>query len=170
MKSTQLSFTNNLLLTIFVGLLVACSPSNDPYQAFDKGDYETAYSGFYTLAKNEDLSALNYLGVMNYLGLGRKRDVKAARMWFEKAANHGFAGAQYNLGNIYENGEGVPQDFMRAYMWFYIAREQGHEKAEDRMRQLLSRRKIFPNQASHATDLALKFIAETAESTPKAEQ
>lgn len=159
-----------LLLAFCIVFIVACGQEDDPYQAFDKGDYKTAYAGFYKLAKQENMAAVNYLGVMNYLGLGRKRDVLAARKWFEQAAENGFAGAQFNLGNIYENGEGVPQDFVTAYKWFYIAREFGHERAEDRMRQLLSRRKIFPNQAGHATDLALKFIATSEANALKIEK
>jgi uncharacterized protein len=149
-----------LLLLCFVNLLVGCEKSNDPYQAFEKGDYETAYAGFYKLAKEkEDLAAINYLGVINYLGYGRKRDVEAARKWFELAANKGFAGAEFNLGNIYANGEGVPQDFIQAYMWFYIAKEAGHDQAEKRMSVLLADHKLFSNQAMHAVELADDFIA-----------
>ena len=148
-----------LLLLSFVNLLVGCEKSNDPYQAFEKGDYETAYAGFYKLSKEEDMAAFNYLGVMHYLGYGRKRDVQAARKWFELAANKGFAGAQFNLGNIYANGEGVPQDFAKAYMWFYIAKDAGHSQAEKRMSILLADHKLFANQAMYAVDLAEDFIA-----------
>ena len=147
-----------LPLLFCINLLIGCGQSSDPYQAFDKGDYETAYAGFYTLAKEEDLAALNYLGVMHYLGYGRKRDVQAARQWFEIAANKGFAGAQFNLGNMYANGEGVQQDFTKAYMWFYVANEFGHEQAKKRMSLLLMDHKLFPNQAMHARELAENFI------------
>jgi TPR repeat protein len=153
------ALVKTLLLLSFVSLLVGCEKSNDPYQAFGKGDYETAYAGFYKLSKEEDMAAINYLGVMNYLGYGRKRDVKAARKWFELAANKGFAGAQFNLGNIYANGEGVPQDFTQAYMWFHIAKDSGHEHAEKRMSVLLADHKLFASQAMHAVELADDFIA-----------
>jgi TPR repeat protein len=148
-----------LFLLFCISLLSGCEKSNDPYQAFDEGDYETAYAGFYKLAKEEEnLAAINYLGVMHYLGYGRKRDVQVARHWFELAANKGFAGAQFNLGNIYTNGEGVQRDFIKAYMWFYIANKYGHEQARKRMSLLLRSRKLFPNQAMHAKDLAENFI------------
>ena len=149
------------LLLFYINLLVGCGQTSDPYQAFDEGDYETAYAGFYKLSKEENLAAINYIGVMHYLGFGRKRDVQAARQWFEIAANKGFAGAQFNLGNIYANGEGVQQDFTEAYMWFYIANEYGHEQAEKRMSLLLMDHKLFPNQAMHARELAENFIAES---------
>jgi TPR repeat protein len=148
-----------LFLLFCISLLTGCEKSNDPYQAFDEGDYETAYTGFYKLAKEEEnLAAINYLGMMHYVGYGRKRDVKVARYWFELAANKGFAGAQFNLGNIYTNGEGVQRDFIKAYMWFYIANKYGHEQARKRMSLLLRSRKLFPNQAMHAKDLAENFI------------
>jgi len=148
-----------LFLLLCISLLPGCEKSIDPYQAFNEGDYETAYAGFYTLAKEEEnLAAINYLGVMHYLGYGRKRDVKMARQWFEVAANKGLAGAQFNLGNIYVNGEGVQRDFTKAYMWFYIANEYGHEQAKKRMSSLLRDRKLFPNQAMHAKALGENFI------------
>lgn len=150
-----------LSLLFCLNLLLGCEQSSDPYQSFDKGDYEAAYAGFYKLAKEDDLAALNYLGVMHYLGFGRKRDVQAARQWFEIAANKGFPGAQFNLGNIYANGEGVQQDFTKAYMWLYVANEYGHKQAEKRMSLLLRERKLFPNQAMHAKELAEDFITKS---------
>jgi hypothetical protein len=44
-----------------------------------------------------------------------------ARQWYEKAAAQGHAGAQNNLGELYEFGHGVTQDYVRAYMWYNIA-------------------------------------------------
>ena len=148
-----------LFLLLCISRLTVCEKSNDPYQAFDEGDYETAYTGFYKLAKEEEsLAAINYLGVMHYLGYGRKRYVQTARHWFEIAANKGFAGSQFNLGHIYATGAGVQRDFAKAYMWFYIANEYGHEQAKKRMSLLLRNRKLLPNQAIHAKDLAENFI------------
>jgi len=36
-------------------------------------------------------------------------------------ANAGDADAQYNLGLMYDNGEGVPEDDVEAYKWFNLA-------------------------------------------------
>ena len=38
--------------------------------------------------------------------------------------------AQYNLGLMYDNGEGVPQDYAEAVKWYRLAAEQGHAKAQ----------------------------------------
>lgn len=42
----------------------------------------------------------------------------------------GHAAAQYHLGMMYYDGEGVPQDFTEAARWFGKAGEQGHAKAQ----------------------------------------
>jgi DNA-binding SARP family transcriptional activator len=41
--------------------------------------------------------------------------------WYTKAAEQGFAKAQYNLGMAYHSGEGVKKDDVEAYFWINIA-------------------------------------------------
>ena len=41
----------------------------------------------------------------------------------------GFAYAQYNLGVMYDNGQGVQQDYKEAVKWYRKAAEQGHNGA-----------------------------------------
>ena len=50
-------------------------------------------------------------------------------MLFRLSADQGYAKAQYNLGVMYVNGDGVSQDYVLAYMWFYIAGSYGHKNA-----------------------------------------
>ena len=40
-------------------------------------------------------------------------------------AKQGDADAQYNLGLMYRNGQGVPQDYKTAVKWYRLAAEQG---------------------------------------------
>jgi TPR repeat protein len=40
-------------------------------------------------------------------GKGVEQDFKEAIKWFQKAADQGFAEAQYNLGFMYDKGQGV---------------------------------------------------------------
>ena len=49
---------------------------------------------------------------------------------YRKAAEQGDATAQFNLGVIYDNGRGVPQDFKQAVAWWRKAAEQGHVDAQ----------------------------------------
>ncbi len=46
-------------------------------------------------------------------------------------AEQGDAYAQANLGRMYGNGEGVPEDHVLAYMWSNLAAAQGNEIAQD---------------------------------------
>ena len=42
----------------------------------------------------------------------------------------GHAGAQYNLGFMYANSQGVPQDDVEAVRWYRLAADQGHAGAQ----------------------------------------
>ena len=53
----------------------------------------------------------------------------ALREW-TPLAEQGDAKAQYNLGVMYENGQGVPQDYKTAVKWFTLAAEQGYDFAQ----------------------------------------
>ena len=47
-----------------------------------------------------------------------------------RQAEQGDPEAQYNLGDMYINGEGVPEDQAEAAHWFRLAAEQGHAEAQ----------------------------------------
>lgn len=46
------------------------------------------------------------------------------------AAEQGDAAAQYALGRMYHNGEGVPQDYAEALRWFNLSAGQGQAEAQ----------------------------------------
>tara|TARA_Y100001960_G_scaffold319470_1_gene390833 strand:- start:39 stop:1301 length:1263 start_codon:yes stop_codon:yes gene_type:complete len=46
------------------------------------------------------------------------------------SADQGDARAQYNLGLMYANGQGVPQDYVEAGRWYRLAADQGHADAQ----------------------------------------
>ncbi|KAJ3319246.1 hypothetical protein HDV06_006574 [Boothiomyces sp. JEL0866] len=50
--------------------------------------------------------------------------------WYTKAASQGDATAQFNLGNMYKIGRGIPQDYEKAMVWFRKAADQGHSEAQ----------------------------------------
>ena len=50
--------------------------------------------------------------------------------WYRKAAAQGNAYAQYYLGLCYQKGQGVEIDVPRAYAWFQLAADHGHEDAK----------------------------------------
>src|SRR5262245_7004192 len=58
---------------------------------------------------------------MYSFGHGVQLDYAEAMRWLEKAADQGHAMAQFGLGNMFLNGQGVPQDIVRAYAWFSLS-------------------------------------------------
>jgi localization factor PodJL len=62
-------------------------------------------------------------------GSGVRSDMKAAAIWYEKAARRGLAPAQFRLGSLYEKGKGVPLDRARAAQLYQAAAETGNAKA-----------------------------------------
>ena len=71
------------------------------------------------------------------------QDYAEAAKWFRKAAEQGDAKAQYNLGIMYAKGQGVPQDYVLAYMWSNLAtsRYPASEK-EDREQAVRNRDRV----------------------------
>ena len=53
----------------------------------------------------------------------------ALREW-KPLAKQGDAAAQFNLGVMYEKGQGVPQDDKTAVKWYRLAAEQGFARAQ----------------------------------------
>ena len=50
--------------------------------------------------------------------------------WYRKSAELGIANAQYNLGYMYANGQGAPEDYVEAAHWFREAADQGEPRAQ----------------------------------------
>lgn len=57
-------------------------------------------------------------------------DYALAEREFRPLAEHGNVLAQYKLGLMYNNGEGVPKDFHEAVNWFYRAASLGYAPAQ----------------------------------------
>ena len=56
----------------------------------------------------------------------RRGEHEAAFGTFLDLATRGHPRAQYQVGWLYANGRGVPQDFQEAVRWYRQAAEQGH--------------------------------------------
>ena len=73
------------------------------------------------------------LGVLNTVYAGfdegfsafQRGDFTAALREWRPLAEQGNAAAQSNLGMMYVQGKGVPQDFKEAIKWYRLAAEQG---------------------------------------------
>lgn len=93
-------------------------------------------------ARGGDPVAQNSLGVMYYTGeaVSKKpsgqvldNDPELAAGWFYRSAEQGYADAQFNLGLMYANGEGVEQNMDEAVTLFKKAAEQGHVDAQNNL-------------------------------------
>ena len=87
---------------------------------------------------------LNYIG-----GLGVEQDKVAGAALIRMAAESGNQTGQLNLGSLYSHGDGVPQDYVQAYMWFYLAaslKSNGNTES--------TAKKMTPAQVAEAQRLA----------------
>ena len=67
-------------------------------------------------------------------------------------ALNGNADAQYKLGVMYAEGQGVTQDYVRAHMWFNMAASQGYRDACS-CRDIVEK-KMSPEQIEEAQAMA----------------
>lgn len=61
------------------------------------------------------------------------QDYKKAYELLKPMAKKGNVIAQYNLGVMYETGDGIPQNHKAASKWFRLAAEKGHAKAQNNL-------------------------------------
>ena len=69
------------------------------------------------------------------IGFGVAKDEVAAVNWHRKAAEHGNAKAQNNLGFLYQYGFGVAKDEVAAVNWYRKAAEQGNKGAISQLKE-----------------------------------
>ena len=77
-------------------------------------------------AQTTDAVAEHLIAVAAY----ERRDYAAAFKGFRLASEQGYAYAQFNLGIMYYQGDGVPEDASEAMRWFRRAAEQGLSDAQ----------------------------------------
>ena len=63
-------------------------------------------------------------------GLRGAQDYAEAAVWFRKAAGQMDGPAQYNLGVLYANGQGVSKDATEAAAWFRKSADQEYGPAQ----------------------------------------
>lgn len=86
----------------------------------------------------EAAAAKGNLAAMYALGSAAEAsgDVEKALTHFRAAAEAGYAGAEFKLGECYENGRGVAVDVAMAKDWYGRAARQGLPQAVEKLRQL----------------------------------
>ena len=123
-----------------------------------QNDYKVAFKWYWQAANRGNPIAMAMLGDMYTEGRGVARDKNTAHRWYKLAVAHGIAEselgsgylqikaesihnkaeqgdvqAQNDLGEMYETGQGVNQDYKAAFEWSKLAAEQGHADAQFRL-------------------------------------
>ena len=136
-----------LAAAIFM-LLLATLPARADFaagaQAYDGGDYATAFAEWHRLAKAGDVMAQTAIASM--YRAGRTPDPRGALNWYRRAAQAGDAIAQMNLGEMLARGEGTPRDTVEAWVWLTRAARQGNGWAKDeaaRIEQLMTPEQVI---------------------------
>ncbi len=82
-------------------------------------------------------------------------DYQSALREFRPLAEEENAVAQNNLGAMYGDGRGVPQDYVQAHMWFNLAAAQEDELARKSRKRVEKR--MTPEQIAEAQRLAREW-------------
>ena len=121
-------------------------------------DYTQAANWYRKVAEQNNAMAQTNLGVMYYKGEGVRQDKSIAKKWFSKACDNGDQNGceaykqlsqeilkateqnveqknvqpvnWYNLGVLYFNGQGVEQDYSKAFNLFRKSAERGYAAAQ----------------------------------------
>jgi TPR repeat protein len=144
-----------LLMQLALAATAVAGPYEDATLAYKKGDYAAALRLYRPLAQRGNAEAQDALGGMYARGEGVPQDKAEALVWFQMAdserkgliafnatnyatalrifrplADRGQVLAEYVIGLMYANGQGVPQDFGQAMKWHRKAADQGEPKAQ----------------------------------------
>ncbi len=114
-------------------------------------DYVQAAKWYRLAAVQGNADAQYNLGILNDDGHRYAEAVK----WYRKAADQGLGDAQFNLGLLYAKGQGVPRDYVQAYMWFELSAAQDDQSAVSN-RDAAARR-MTPEQIAEAQTLAREW-------------
>ena len=120
--------------------------------------YQAALAMRRKLMGNERIDEADSLATLTTMLLSQGKYAEALTL-NRKAADEGNPVAQYNLGDIYDNGQGVPKDSAAAFKWFHKAADQGHIEAQ----AILGRMYIRGEGVAKAPAEAAKWSRKAAE-------
>jgi TPR repeat protein len=80
----------------------------------------------------------------------QRGDFATALQLFRPLAEQGIASAQFNLGLMYAQGQGVAQDFHEALKWYRLGAEQGNGSAQSSLGLMYAQGRGVPQDFVHA--------------------
>ena len=102
----------------------------------ENGSYERAVSLLERAVAEKDtdtvdiMQRLYVLGICYLYGIEVEENEKTALLWLERAAELGYAKAQFELGDCYYLGFGVEEDLDKAVYWYTRSAENGFGAAQ----------------------------------------
>jgi hypothetical protein len=113
-------------------------------------DYSKALEWYKkSAATNESEENTYYIAKMYYFGKGVQKDPTIAATWYLKSAILGNAMAQFNIGVMYHNGDGLIKNRVKAYAWMNLAAAQVYDnsiKARDELEKELTQEELIEAQ------------------------
>ena len=128
------------LLLLSLAFAAGAQELNQAVAKFQTGDYAGALRDLMPFAEQGNPTAQNLVGAIYANGAGGiVRDNLAAAAWIRLAAEQEHTMAQFNLGGLYERGQGVAQDQAEAARWYVRAARLGHAEAQFRLGSMYER-------------------------------
>ena len=124
-----------MILFLISGMLfLPVFPQDGPSTPGDTSEVSDDIVGLMKRAEQGDAFFQHLLG-SNY-EIGREavpRDYQEAVRWYRAAAEQGYMLAQFDLGQMYDEGQGVPQNYKEAVRWHQAAAEQRHPPSQNNL-------------------------------------
>jgi TPR repeat protein len=135
-------------------------------QQWDAGNFRNAFKMFTIAAEQKNVYAFNSLGFFFENGIGVRKDIKKALIWYRRAARSGDILAYANIGSIYRDA----QNIKCARFWFLRALECGDGDAALELGKLYlkSKSKRGVIKAFNYLDLVMKSKNATQSSVEEA--
>lgn len=128
------------------------------------GDYAAAERLWRAEAAAGSAEAMQGLGILFDLGLGRPGDREAALEWYRRAAEAGLAAGAFNVGAVLDSGVGGARDPAAAAVWYARAAASGHARAQYNLGLMYAAGDGVPQNV----DLARIWLSASAAAAPAA--
>ncbi len=119
-----------LLIAIIVSAMQGMHPNNSSSQVALNSSASSALSAMSSAVSSNPADAASIADANNRGDAAFKAgDYVGAMQAYMIAANQGDSSAEYNVGWLYDNGDGVAQDYSQALHWYTLAANQGDSSA-----------------------------------------
>ena len=99
-------------------------------EAYDKGDYLTAFRILHPLSVRGELESMLVMAFMFEMGQGVPQNYIRACELYYSASRHNDVRAEFKMGVMHYHGFGTPIEYITARTFFTTAAEKGHAGAQ----------------------------------------